>query len=92
MPCRLTASGLIDATTAEHLDIALRQATRGGTLSVTLDLSDVVHLASAGVQILHARRAACADNDAELTLHAPQGCPAQQVLDVTELPHSTQCD
>jgi serine phosphatase RsbU (regulator of sigma subunit)/anti-sigma regulatory factor (Ser/Thr protein kinase)/anti-anti-sigma regulatory factor len=90
LPGRLTVSGVVDATTAERLEVALRQATRGGTHSVTLDLSHVVHLASAGVQVLHAVRAVCARNDAELTLCVQQGGAAQQVLSVAALPHTTR--
>lgn len=89
-PCRLTVAGVADVTTVDRLEIALRQATRNGTRSVTLDLSGIDHLASAGVQVLHALHALCARQGSSLTLYAPEGSTAQSVLDLVALPHTTQ--
>ncbi|GAA2557536.1 SpoIIE family protein phosphatase [Pseudonocardia hydrocarbonoxydans] len=78
---RLVVTGPVDAAGASELHRALRQGSRGGTRALTVDLTAVTHLASAGVAVLHA--------NPDLTLVAPAGSVAQQVLALVALPHLT---
>lgn len=85
---RIRVVGPIDATTAPRLRAELQRRTRGGTRPVTVDMAGVTHLASAGVAVLHE----FADADragAGLLLFAPAGSPADQIMTLTALPHST---
>lgn len=89
VPGRLRARGVVDTTTAAELDARLRQATRNGIRSATVDLSGLSHLASAGVQTLHHLRDLVERNGQALSLYAPAGSPAQAVLSLVALPHTT---
>ncbi|GGS25139.1 SpoIIE family protein phosphatase [Actinokineospora fastidiosa] len=86
---RVVVTGPVDARTASELDVGLRRHTSGGTRSVTVDLSGVTHLASAGVSVLHVAVARNAANDVPLRIYAPAGSVAQHVLAVVALDHST---
>lgn len=77
VPGRLRARGVVDTTTAAELDARLRQATWNGIRSMTVDLSGLSHLASAGVQTLHHLRDLVERNGQGLSLYAPAGSPAQ---------------
>jgi ABC-type transporter Mla MlaB component len=79
---RLRLDGPLDAATAQGLEIELQRRTRGGTQAVTLDLTGVTHLASAGVAVLHTVKG--------LRFFAPAGSVAQQVLTLVALPHLTR--
>ncbi|QJY47448.1 SpoIIE family protein phosphatase [Pseudonocardia broussonetiae] len=80
--------GPIDALTAPDLRDELQRRTRGGTRPLAVDLSGVTYLASAGVAVLHelvgTGRAAPG-----LLLSAPPGSPADQIMTLTALPHTT---
>jgi serine phosphatase RsbU (regulator of sigma subunit)/anti-sigma regulatory factor (Ser/Thr protein kinase)/anti-anti-sigma regulatory factor len=79
--------GPIDATTADLVRKELLRRGRGGTVGLTVDLSGVTHLSSAGVSALHHVASRHAEQKAPLRLHAPTGSPAQVVLDLVALPH-----
>ncbi|MEV6493591.1 STAS domain-containing protein, partial [Actinoplanes sp. NPDC051633] len=49
----MRVTGPVDALSSERLRHGLLQRSRGGTLPLTVDLSEVTHLASAGVSALH---------------------------------------
>lgn len=85
---RLLISGPVDITTAPDLERSLRNHMQHTTRSLTVDMSQVTHLASAGVQIL----AQAIRRSADLTLYARPGSPAQHVLVLTRLPHTTGND
>jgi anti-anti-sigma regulatory factor len=55
---------------------------------LTVDMSQVTHLASAGVQIL----AQAIRRSSDLTLYARPGSPAQHVLVLNRIPHTTGSD
>jgi serine phosphatase RsbU (regulator of sigma subunit)/anti-sigma regulatory factor (Ser/Thr protein kinase) len=74
--------GDIDSATAERVRIELLRRSRGGTVPLSVDLSAVTHLASAGVSALHR----VAAQHAELALHAAEGTPARVILDLVSLP------
>ncbi|TFV55689.1 STAS domain-containing protein [Geodermatophilus sp. DF01-2] len=85
---RLRVRGPIDIATAEEFGRRLSAASRGGVLPLTVDLTDVTHLASAGVQTLHRMRDQLAAHQQELVLVAPPGSPAHAVLEIVHLPHT----
>jgi serine phosphatase RsbU (regulator of sigma subunit)/anti-sigma regulatory factor (Ser/Thr protein kinase) len=76
-------SGAVDAVTAQQVRSELQRTSRGGTTPVTVDLSGVTLLASAGVHVLHDLHEA-----GLLTVLAPPGSAAQHVLDLVDLPYS----
>ncbi|WP_306214466.1 SpoIIE family protein phosphatase [Actinoplanes sp. RD1] len=86
---RLAATGAIDAADAAHLRQELLRRGRGGNLPLTVDLSGVTHLASAGVSALHHVAEQHRKQGTTLDLVAADGSPAQQVLALVALPHRT---
>lgn len=80
--------GALDHRSADELRRRLSYATRGGTISVLVDLGGVSHLGSAGVQVLYDEMIPHRDDpEAGLTLVAPPGSPAQHVLELVRLPY-----
>ncbi|MFB7244141.1 SpoIIE family protein phosphatase [Streptomyces populi] len=90
VPGLLTVTGRLDAVSAERFTGDLTTHTRGGTRPLTVDLSGVTHLASAGVRVLHRTHDLLVRNDRTLTLYAPPGSVADNVLDLAGLPHTTR--
>ncbi|GIJ63922.1 SpoIIE family protein phosphatase [Virgisporangium aurantiacum] len=86
---RVRVDGPVDAHTAPHLDNALRVAGAVGTRDLTVDLTDVTHLASAAVAVLHRLAALSAANGHRLRLYAPPGTPADMIMTLVDLPHLT---
>ncbi|MEV4642068.1 SpoIIE family protein phosphatase [Actinoplanes sp. NPDC049548] len=86
-PSEIRVSGTADAASASMLRQDLLRRTRGGHLPVTVDLTGVTHLASAGVSALHHVAEQHREQGAELDLHAARGSAAQAVLDLVGLPH-----
>ncbi|WP_433305458.1 SpoIIE family protein phosphatase [Actinoplanes sp. CA-030573] len=85
---RLRIDGPIDARTAPELDAGLQKASAAGTRELTVDLTGVTCLASAGVAVLH-RLTARNSTGGGLRLYAPTGSPADLVMTVVHLPHLT---
>lgn len=81
--------GPLDTTTASQARQELLRRSRGGTVAMTVDLSAVTHLSSAGVSALHHVAEQHAEQNAALTLRAASGSPAQVVLEMVALPHLT---
>jgi anti-sigma regulatory factor (Ser/Thr protein kinase) len=79
---RLRVGGAIDVVSAPRLRVDLERASRGRSRPVDLDLSDVTHLGSAGVQVLHE-----AESRGSLRISAAAGSPAQHVLQLVNLPY-----
>ncbi len=82
---RLRVAGPVDVTTAEAFSRQLSAASRGGVLPVTVDLTAVSLLASAGVQVLHRIADQLAGHGSRLTLLAPPRSAARAVLDLVHL-------
>ena len=82
-------TGPVDALTAERLQQGLLQRSRGGTLPLTVDLTEVTHLASAGVSALHHVAERHSVQGGKLTLVAAPGSPARHVLTLVALPDVT---
>jgi serine phosphatase RsbU (regulator of sigma subunit)/anti-sigma regulatory factor (Ser/Thr protein kinase)/anti-anti-sigma regulatory factor len=81
--------GPLDTTTAFQARQELLRRSRGGTVPMTVDLSAVTHLSSAGVSALHQVAEQHAEQKAALTLRAASGSPAQVVLEMVALDHLT---
>jgi len=79
---RARVRGPVDIVTADKFARQLLTASRGGTLSLTVDLSEVTHLASAGVRALYQVREQVTAHQRELALVAPPGSPARVVLEL----------
>jgi anti-sigma regulatory factor (Ser/Thr protein kinase)/anti-anti-sigma regulatory factor len=85
---RVRVAGPLDATSADTLRQNLLRRSRGGTVTMTVDLTEVTHLASAGVSALHQVADHHHDESAPLRLQAAPGSVADQVLALVALPHT----
>jgi anti-sigma regulatory factor (Ser/Thr protein kinase)/anti-anti-sigma regulatory factor len=83
---RVRVDGPVDATSATNLQQELLRRSRGGTMPMTVDLSGVTHLASAGVSALHQVADRHRRQAAPLTLYAAPGTTAELVLGLVSLP------
>ena len=86
---RIRLDGPVDAATAEQLREELVVRTRGGTTPLTVDLTGVTHLSSAGVAVLYEAETRTDSPGRPFLLYAPPGSPAQHVMAVVALPHTT---
>ena len=80
-----TVRGPVDITTADRLARRLLTACRGGTLPLTVDLSQVNFLASAGVHALYQVSAQLTAHQQALTFRASADSGVQAVLQLTGL-------
>ncbi|MDR7279256.1 SpoIIE family protein phosphatase [Catenuloplanes atrovinosus] len=87
---RIRIDGPIDATTSAHVEIAVRTAGSAGTTDLTVDLTGVTHLASAGVAAFHRLAAEHQVNGTTLWWYAPTATPADVILTLVGLPHLTE--
>ena len=79
-------SGDVDATTASTLDRQIAVESRSGIASLTIDLSGVTQLGSAGVSVLAAARERARRQGSDCVLVAPPGSPAHHVLSLVQIP------
>jgi serine phosphatase RsbU (regulator of sigma subunit)/anti-sigma regulatory factor (Ser/Thr protein kinase)/anti-anti-sigma regulatory factor len=84
---RVRVDGPVDATTGSQLQHELLYRSRGGTVDLTVDLTGVTHLASAGVAALHAVAERHRGHGTSLVLIAPADTIARHVLSLVALPH-----
>ncbi|MFB9177972.1 SpoIIE family protein phosphatase [Dactylosporangium sucinum] len=82
----VTVAGPVDAATAARMQHELLYRSRGGVLDLTVDLSGVTHLASAGVAALHTVAARHRAQGSAFVLLAPEGSAARHVLSLVALP------
>ncbi|OBH05464.1 PAS domain S-box protein [Mycobacterium sp. E2699] len=82
----IVVSGDVDTTTASTLDRQIAVESRSGIGSLTIDLSGVTHLGSAGVSALAAARDRAQTQGGALVLVAPPGSPAHHVLSLVQMP------
>ncbi|BBX62663.1 hypothetical protein MSAS_18370 [Mycobacterium saskatchewanense] len=85
---RIVVSGDVDSATAPTLDRQIAVESRAGIAPLTIDLSGVTHLGSAGVSALAAARDRARRHGSECVLVAPPGSPAHHVLSLVQLPFS----
>jgi anti-anti-sigma factor len=83
---RIVVSGDIDSNTASTLDRQIAVESRSGIAPLTIDLSAVTHLGSAGVSALADARDRAHKQGGECVLVAPPGSPAHHVLSLVQLP------
>jgi anti-anti-sigma factor len=86
---RIVVSGDIDSNTAPTLDRQIAVESRSGIAPLTIDLSAVTHLGSAGVSALTAARDRAHTQGGDCVLVAPPGSPAHHVLSLVQLPFVT---
>ncbi|MEV0676004.1 SpoIIE family protein phosphatase [Actinosynnema sp. NPDC050436] len=84
---RIRIDGPLDAATTPEVERGVLAAGSTGTRALTVDLTGVTHLASAGVSALHRLAALHRANDTELRLYAPIGTTAEMVLSLVALGH-----
>jgi anti-anti-sigma factor len=84
-PPHVAVHGPIELSSAVELHRRLEDASRGGVLPLTIDLTGVSHLASAGVQLLYQLAEQMAADRSRLRLIASTGTAAHQVLALTAL-------
>jgi anti-anti-sigma factor len=82
------AAGPVDATTAVQLSRRLLAASAGGTLPLTVDLTNVSYLASAGIRVLYQVRQQLSAHRQELRLLAVPGSSVALILDQANLPYA----
>jgi anti-anti-sigma factor len=82
----IIVSGDVDATTASTLDRQIAVESRSGIASLTIDLSGVTQLGSAGVSALAAARERARRQGSDCVLVAPPGSPAHHVLSLVQIP------
>ena len=82
------AAGPVDATTAVQLSRRLLAASAGGTLPLTVDLTTVSYLASAGIRVLYQVRQQLSAHRQELRLLAVPGSSVALILDQAHLPYA----
>lgn len=85
-PGRIVVSGDVDSNTASTLDRQIAVESRSGVAPLTVDLSAVTHLGSAGVSALAAARERARRHGSEYVLVAPPGSPAHHVLSLVQIP------
>ena len=83
---RIVVSGDIDSNTAPALDRQIAVESRSGIAPLTIDLSAVTHLGSAGVSALAAARDRARSQGGDCVLVAPPGSPAHHVLSLVQIP------
>jgi anti-anti-sigma factor len=81
--------GAIDITTADQMLRRLLAACKGGTLPLTVDLTGVTRLASAGVSALFELSRQLQLHEHSLALVAGAGSQVQRILDLVRLPHGS---
>ncbi|OBK12690.1 SpoIIE family protein phosphatase [Mycobacterium asiaticum] len=85
---RIIVRGEVDSNTASTLDRQIAVESRSGIASLTIDLSAVTHLGSAGVSALAAARDRARKQGGDCVLVAPPGSPAHHVLSLVQIPVS----
>ncbi|HWT50063.1 MAG TPA: STAS domain-containing protein, partial [Mycobacterium sp.] len=83
---RIVVSGDVDSITASTLDRQIAVESRSGIAPLTIDLSAVTHLGSAGVSALAAAQDRARRQGSECVLVAPPGSPAHHVLSLVQTP------
>ena len=85
-PGRIVVRGDVDSNTASILDRQIAVESRSGIAPLTIDLSGVTHLGSAGVSALAAAHDRARREGGECVLVAPPGSPAHHVLSLVQIP------
>jgi anti-anti-sigma factor len=87
IPC-VRAAGPVDISTAGQFARRLLAASASGTLPLTVDLTNVTSLASAGIRALYRVREQLAAHRQDLKLIAVPGSSVALILELAHLPHA----
>lgn len=82
---RIALSGPVDMGSVSKVRSRLWSASQGGALPLTVDLTEVSHLASAGVQLLFDFLEDSSTDGRKVRIVAPAHCPARFALSVSGL-------
>jgi anti-anti-sigma factor len=85
---RVRATGPVDISTAGRFARRLLAASAGGTLSLTVDLTNVTYLTSAGIRALYQVRQQLSAHRQNLALLAAPGSSVALILELVHLPHT----
>jgi serine phosphatase RsbU (regulator of sigma subunit)/anti-sigma regulatory factor (Ser/Thr protein kinase)/anti-anti-sigma regulatory factor len=85
---RVRAAGPVDISTAGQFARRLLAASAGGTLPLTVDLTNVTNLASAGIRALYRVREQLAAHRQDLTLITVPGSSVALILKLAHLPYA----
>jgi serine phosphatase RsbU (regulator of sigma subunit)/anti-sigma regulatory factor (Ser/Thr protein kinase)/anti-anti-sigma regulatory factor len=85
-PGRIVVSGDVDSNTASTLDRQIAVESRSGIAPLTIDLTAVTQLGSAGVSALAAARDRARRHGSDYVLIAAPGSPAHHVLSLVQMP------
>jgi ABC-type transporter Mla MlaB component len=88
-PPAIRLDGPVTTLTSGMMARELRRLTGNGTRDLTVDLTGVTVLASAGIAVLQHATALSREHGHQLRLHAPVGSVAQHVLSLVAIPHDT---
>jgi anti-sigma B factor antagonist len=80
---QIAISGEVDLENAEIVEDQLAAAIDNQAASVTIDVSDLTYLDSAGLRLMFALAARLEVLQIDLTIHAPPSSPARRVLELT---------
>jgi anti-anti-sigma factor len=86
---RVRVDGPVDSETAERFADAVQTAGAGGLGDLTVDLTGVTLLTSAGVGVLYRIRAQADTHGGRLRLYAPPGSTADMIMSLVGLDHLT---
>jgi anti-anti-sigma factor len=87
-PGYIVVIGDVDSNTAGTLDRQIAVESRSGIAPLTIDLSGVTHLGSAGVSALAAARDRAREQGGDCVLIAAPGSPAHHILSMVQMPAS----
>ena len=82
---RIALGGPIDLSTAEDLRRELWSASRGGALSLVVDLGAVTHLGSVGIQVLYDLVEDMTADGRSLRFVVPSASPARHAIVLSDL-------
>jgi anti-sigma B factor antagonist len=80
---QIAISGEVDLENAEIVEDQLAAAIDNQAASVTIDVSDLTYLDSAGLRLMFALAARLEVLQIDLTIQAPPSSPARRVLELT---------
>ena len=79
-------AGELDLSNVHDIGDALESAVSPRATGLALDLSELVHLDSAGVRLIFSLRQRLTTGRQQLTAAVPEGAPIREVLDLAAVP------
>jgi anti-anti-sigma factor len=88
----LTVSGDVDLANAADIEAQLTKAIRNRATGVTLDLSEVTYLDSAGLQVVFALTVSLRRLQIDIRVIAPEGTAARHAIDMAGMASITETE